>query len=125
MQQDFQKRYGYDPLVFLPVMTGRIVGSPAQSDRFLWDLRRLVADRISTEYVGGLRDLCNANGLKMWLENTCGRGLLILMTHLFNKNPQKFNDFGAHLQNHDVHQTRIPKIRAPAILAKFPQTDTE
>jgi hypothetical protein len=69
LQVDFQKRYGYDPLVFLPVMSGRIVGSPAQSDRFLWDLRRLIADRISTEYVGGLRELCNANGLKMWLEN--------------------------------------------------------
>ena len=69
LQQDFQQRNGYDPLAFLPVMTGRIVGSPAQSDRFLWDLRRLIADQISTEYVGGLRDLCNANGLKMWLEN--------------------------------------------------------
>lgn len=69
LQADFKNKYGYDPLPFLPVMTGRIVGSSAQSDRFLWDLRRLVADRISTEYVGGLRDLCNANGLKMWLEN--------------------------------------------------------
>ena len=44
---DFQKRYGYDPLPFLPVMTGRIVGSVDQSDRFLWDLRRMVADRIA------------------------------------------------------------------------------
>jgi len=66
---DFQKRYGYDPLPFLPVMTGRIVGSVDQSDRFLWDLRRLVADRIAQDYVGGLRDLCHEHGMKMWLEN--------------------------------------------------------
>ncbi len=66
---DFQKRYGYDPLRFLPVMTGRIVGSVDQSDRFLWDLRRLVADRIALDYVGGLRDLCHEHGMKMWLEN--------------------------------------------------------
>ena len=66
---DFQKRYGYDPIRFLPVMTGRIVGSADQSDRFLWDVRRLVADRVARDYVGGLRDLCHANGLKMWLEN--------------------------------------------------------
>jgi hypothetical protein len=66
---DFQKRYGYDPLPFVPVMTGRIVGSVDQSDRFLWDLRRLVADRIAEDYVGGLRDLCHEHGLKMWLEN--------------------------------------------------------
>jgi hypothetical protein len=65
----FQKRYGYDPMPFLPVMTGRIVGSVDQSDRFLWDLRRLVADRIAQDYVGGLRDLCHEHGMKMWLEN--------------------------------------------------------
>ncbi len=66
---DFQKRYGYDPLRFLPVMTGRIVGSAQQSDRFLWDLRRLVADRVARDYVGALRDLCHESGLKLWLEN--------------------------------------------------------
>ena len=65
----FRDRYGYDPLPWLPVLTGRIVGSADQSNRFLWDLRRLVADRIATEYVGGLRDLCQPHGLKLWLEN--------------------------------------------------------
>lgn len=67
--QDFRKRYGYDPLTWLPVLTGRIVGSADQSDRFLWDLRRLVADRISYEYVGGLREEAEKHGLKLWLEN--------------------------------------------------------
>ena len=66
---DFRNRYGYDPICFLPVMTGRIVGSADKSDRFLWDLRRMVADRVAADYVGGLRDLCRENGLKMWLEN--------------------------------------------------------
>ena len=66
---DFRKRYGYDPMPWLPVMTGRIVGSADQSDRFLWDVRRMVADRIARDYVGGLRDLCRESGLKMWLEN--------------------------------------------------------
>jgi MATE family multidrug resistance protein len=50
-------------------MTGRIVGSADQSDRFLWDVRRLVADRISRDYVGGLRAMANRNGLKLLLEN--------------------------------------------------------
>jgi hypothetical protein len=66
---DFQQRYGYDPLPYLPVLTGRVVGSADQSDRFLWDVRRMVADRVARDYVGGLRDLCHAHGLKMWLEN--------------------------------------------------------
>lgn len=65
----FQRRYGYDPLRYLPVLTGRVVGSAEQSDRFLWDVRRLVADRVASDYVGGLRDLCHEQGLRMWLEN--------------------------------------------------------
>ncbi|MFV1967799.1 MAG: glycosyl hydrolase, partial [Pirellulaceae bacterium] len=65
----FQDRYGYDPIPWLPVLTGRVVGSAEQSDRFLWDLRRLVADRIAVDYVGGLRDLCRSHGLQLWLEN--------------------------------------------------------
>jgi hypothetical protein len=65
----FRKRYGYDPMPWLPVLTGRVVGSADLSNRFLWDLRRLVADHIATDYVGGLRDLCRPHGLQLWLEN--------------------------------------------------------
>ena len=67
--EDFQNRYGYDPMPWLPVLTGRIVSSADQSDRFLWDVRRMVADRVARDYVGGLHDLCDQHGLKMWLEN--------------------------------------------------------
>ncbi|MBI5396209.1 MAG: glycoside hydrolase family 2, partial [Verrucomicrobia bacterium] len=66
---DFQKTCGYDPKPWLPVLTGRIVGSADQSDRFLWDLRRLVAGRVARDYVGGLRDLCHRHDLRLWLEN--------------------------------------------------------
>ena len=65
----FRKRYGYDPRPWLPVLTGRVVGSADQSDRFLWDLRRLIADHIAFDYVGGLREACHQNGLRLWLEN--------------------------------------------------------
>ncbi len=65
----FQAAYHYDPKPWLPVLTGRIVGSADQSERFLWDLRRLVADRVATEYVGGLKEAASAQGLGLWLEN--------------------------------------------------------
>ena len=67
--EQFQKRFGYDPKPWFPVLTGRLVGSADQSERFLWDLRRLVADRVATEYVGGLREQCHQHGLQLWLEN--------------------------------------------------------
>ncbi len=42
-RQEFIKRCGYDPLPYLPAMTGHIVGSAEQSERFLWDLRQTAA----------------------------------------------------------------------------------
>ncbi|WP_295125630.1 glycosyl hydrolase, partial [uncultured Chitinophaga sp.] len=69
MAKAFKQQYGYDPLPWLPVLTGRITGSADQSNRFLWDLRRLVADRVAYEYVGGLRQQSHKDGLKVWLEN--------------------------------------------------------
>ena len=68
MIDSFLKRYGYDPVPYLPVLTGQVVGSQDQSERFLWDLRRLVADRVAYDYVGGLRQVSNQHGLTTWLE---------------------------------------------------------
>lgn len=65
----FEKKYGYSPVKYLPVLSGRIVGSVEQSDRFLWDLRRAIADDVAYEYVGGLREASNKHNLKTWLEN--------------------------------------------------------
>jgi hypothetical protein len=69
MLEKFQKNYGYDPLPFLPTLQGKVVESPEMSDRFLWDLRRFIADRVAYDYVGGLKKISNKNGLTTWLEN--------------------------------------------------------
>ncbi|WP_214072772.1 glycosyl hydrolase [Mucilaginibacter sp. dw_454] len=66
---EFKQAYHYDPVPFIPVMQGKVVGSEDQSDRFLWDLRRLIADDVSYKYVGGLRDISHKHGLTTWLEN--------------------------------------------------------
>lgn len=66
---EFRARYGYDPLPFLPVYNGYVVQSADKSDRFLWDLRRLIADKVAYDYVGGLRDVSHTYGLTTWLEN--------------------------------------------------------
>lgn len=66
---DFKKRYNYDPVPFLPTYKGYVVNSNSESDRFLWDMRRLVADKVAYDYVGGLRDVSHKHGLTTWLEN--------------------------------------------------------
>jgi len=65
----FKKACGYDPTPWLACLSGRVVGSRDQNDRFLWDWRRLVADLIARNYVGGLKAAANRHGLKTWLEN--------------------------------------------------------
>lgn len=66
---EFEERYGYDPTPYLPVYEGFVVNSQMESDRFLWDVRRMVADKVAYDYVGGLREVSHQNGLTTWLEN--------------------------------------------------------
>ena len=66
--EKFKASFGYDPTPYLPAMHGMAVGSRTKSDRFLWDLRRFVADEVAYAYVGGLRKASNAHGMETWLE---------------------------------------------------------
>ncbi len=67
--EEFNQKYGYDATPFLPAYKGLVVNSQLESDRFLWDMRRMVADKVAYDYVGGLRDVSHKNGLTTWLEN--------------------------------------------------------
>ncbi|HRZ84143.1 MAG TPA: glycosyl hydrolase, partial [Candidatus Hydrogenedentes bacterium] len=68
MREEFRKRRGYDLFPWLPVMTGRVVGSLELSERFLWDLRRTVADLVEENYAGRLRELAAAHGMRLTIE---------------------------------------------------------
>ncbi|OHB85412.1 MAG: hypothetical protein A2V98_12725 [Planctomycetes bacterium RBG_16_64_12] len=68
MREEFQSRRGYDLLPFLPVMTGRVVGSLEISERFLWDLRRTISELVVENYAGHLRDLAHEHGLRFTIE---------------------------------------------------------
>ena len=67
--EEFQQKYRYNPVPFLPVYWGMVVNSQQESDRFLWDMRRMVADKVAYDYVGGLREVSHKHGLTTWLEN--------------------------------------------------------
>ncbi|MDR2760997.1 MAG: hypothetical protein LBB88_00160, partial [Planctomycetaceae bacterium] len=65
----FKKRYNYDPTPYLPSYYGYPIDSPEKSSRFLWDVRRLVADKIAYDYVKPMREKSHKDGLTVWLEN--------------------------------------------------------
>jgi len=68
MQEEFRKRFGYDMIPFLPVLTGRPVDSREVSERFLWDLRRIAGDLLLENYAGHMREICHQHGLTLSIE---------------------------------------------------------
>ena len=54
MIQQFKKLRGYDPIPWMPVLTGQVVQSAEASDQFLWDFRKTIADLIANEHYGQL-----------------------------------------------------------------------
>jgi hypothetical protein len=66
--EQFQRLRGYDARPFLPALTGAIVGSRAESDAFLYDFRRTLADLHAEGHYKTLADVAHANGLKVYGE---------------------------------------------------------
>lgn len=68
LEEIFAARRGYSLIPYLPVFAGRIVGSVDETERFLEDFRRVVADLFAENYAGALAKKCNEHGLKLSLE---------------------------------------------------------
>ncbi len=67
---EFARRRGYDITPWLPVLAGgRIVGSRDQSERFLWDFRRTIADLLVDHYWKRSRELAEQRGLEFRAES--------------------------------------------------------
>ena len=64
----FWARMGYSLKPYLPVFAGHVVGSVDESERFLRDFRRVVADLFAENYAGALAKKCHECGLKLSLE---------------------------------------------------------
>ena len=64
-EAQFARRRGYSMHQYLPAMMGYIVGSPSQSDKFLFDVRRTIADLMSDEYYGTFQKLAHEHGMTL------------------------------------------------------------
>jgi hypothetical protein len=72
-REEFKKRCGYDLLPYLPTLTGRFVGSSEESERFLWDYRRTIAELFAANYYDYMSELTHQSGLLLSTE-TYGDG---------------------------------------------------
>lgn len=64
----FRSRRGYDPIPYLPVMTGLIVGDAARSDRFLFDVRRTLGELLVDAHYATIARVVHARGLTLYGE---------------------------------------------------------
>ena len=69
MIREFFERRGYDMRPWLPVLTGRVVGSSEQSDRFLWDFRRTIADLTIEHHYGQISASLRELGMGRYSES--------------------------------------------------------
>ncbi len=67
-REEFIKRRGYDPELFLPVYTGLVVNSLEISERFLWDIRLTSSELIIDNHARRFKELGKRNGFRLSIE---------------------------------------------------------
>jgi hypothetical protein len=67
---EFRKRRGYDLIPWLPTLTGSIIGSAEQTQRFLWDYRRTLADLLAENHYGEIQKYAREHGMGLTSEAT-------------------------------------------------------
>jgi alpha-L-rhamnosidase len=82
MLGEFKRRRGYDATPYLLTLTGRIVGSSKESDAFLWDFRRTIAEMLADNHYKLATDFLAKQKIGLYAEAmgislpTTGDGLL-------------------------------------------------
>lgn len=129
--REFLARRGYEITSYLPVLTGRVVGSLSDAEGFLADFRRTCSDLISENYFAELRRLASEHGLayygesyggKTYNEFQAGKEVGVNMAEFwFWRDRSKFNVGGIKSRASLAHLKRSPLMAAES----FTATQTE
>nr|WP_295922325.1 glycosyl hydrolase [uncultured Dyadobacter sp.] len=68
-EKEFIRLRGYDPVPYLPVLAGKIIGNRDVSNRFLADLRKTLGDLISEKHYGTFAKRASAYGIGLQPES--------------------------------------------------------
>jgi hypothetical protein len=67
-REQFKKRRGYDPLLYLPTYAGQTVASLELSERFLWDVRQTSQELVIENHAQRFKELGRRNGFSLSIE---------------------------------------------------------
>ena len=68
MPEEFEQRRGYSLLPWLPVLTGEIIGSTAESEQFLFDWRQTIGELIAENMYGTANEIARRHGMETYFE---------------------------------------------------------
>jgi hypothetical protein len=78
MIAEFKARRGYDLTLWLPALTGVIIGNATRTDRFLWDFRRTLMELMSESHYGQIAASAHQRGLIYYSESLEGYPFMAL-----------------------------------------------
>lgn len=67
--QEFQKRRGYSLIPYLPTLTGRVVNSLEESEKFLWDFRKTIGELIADNHYDVIGEELKKRRMKRYTES--------------------------------------------------------
>lgn len=97
---EFKKRRGYDPLTYLPAMAGYPVESVDVSERFLYDIRKTIAELVNDQFFQTLATLAHEKGAVFTAEATAPVMLTDGMAH-FKEVDVPMGEFWLRSPSHD------------------------
>jgi hypothetical protein len=105
-REEFMRRRGYDPVPYLPIVAGRILTSRDLSNKFLFDLRRTVADLITENDYDRFAAHARAVGLGTHPESGGPHGAPIDALETFRSSSFPQTEFWAASDFHRVTDTQ-------------------
>lgn len=69
LDTEFERRRGYSLSPWMPVLTGVIVNSTEESEKFLWDYRKTISELIVENHYDQLTDILAEYGMKRYTES--------------------------------------------------------
>lgn len=65
----FKQKRGYDIHPWIPVLTGRIINSRLESEKFLWDFRKTIGELIAENHYDVIGEELHKRGMKRYTES--------------------------------------------------------
>ncbi|HEX7494702.1 MAG TPA: glycosyl hydrolase [Bacteroidales bacterium] len=116
-RDEFVKRRGYDPINYLPAMTGIPIKSIDVSERFLNDIRLTISELICDNFLGPYAERTHQNGARLSLETIAPIQMADGMAP-FGKSDWPLGEFWFQSPYHDKPNDIFDAVHASRIYGK-------